>query len=219
MTTAINVAKFFLSKVDRDNGDVITHLKLQKLVYYSLVWSWVLYGKKLFEERIEAWVHGPVCPKVWNEYRQYDKKTPIPEPEGFSEGVFFEDELELLNLINSTYGDLTASKLWRLCHTEHPWLEARRGIPKDKTSQEVILLEWIQEYYSNFVDIRDNSIHPEVFSEEKDLDSLVILNDGEREVQVETTNLYQYLKSTSEKKDNKKIRINVKRPKINSNPT
>ena len=62
MLTCFDAADYFLSKIDEDAGDVITNLKLQKLVYYAQGFSLALCGRPLFAERIEAWQHGPVCP-------------------------------------------------------------------------------------------------------------------------------------------------------------
>ena len=214
MATAIDVAKFFLSKVDRDNGDVITHLKLQKLVYYSQAWSLVLRGQELFEDTIEAWKNGPVSPSVWDEYKTYADRTPIPYSCDFDEKILSEDELNLLSQIVSTYGEFTASKLWKLSHKEYPWLEARRGIPADHPSKEVITPKSMKDYYSNFVDINYKTIHSEVFSEEKDLGSLITLNDGEKFVQIRSDDLYQYFESNSSEKN--KIKVNVRRSRLSN---
>lgn len=67
--TANDVAKWFLSRVDRDSGDSITHLKLQKLVYYAQAWNLAHFGEPLFDEELKAWTHGPVAPSVWHEYK------------------------------------------------------------------------------------------------------------------------------------------------------
>jgi len=213
MATAIDVAKFFLSRVDRDNGDVITHLKLQKLVYYSQAWSLVLRGQELFEDTIEAWKNGPVSPSVFDEYKNYDR-SPIPYSCDFNEKILSEDELDLLSQIVSTYGELTASKLWKLSHKEYPWLEARRGIPANHPSKEVITPKSMKDYYSNFVDINYKTIHSEVFSEEKDLGSLITLNDGEKFVQIRSDDLYQYFESNSSEKN--KIKVNVRRSRLSN---
>lgn len=60
MHSALDIAAWFLNEVDRKAGDSITNLKLQKLVYYAQAWAVTLLGRKLFEEKVEAWAHGPV---------------------------------------------------------------------------------------------------------------------------------------------------------------
>ena len=54
------IAKFIVNYF-QSVGDPITNLKLQKLLYYIQVWYMVYFEKKLiFDERPQAWVHGPV---------------------------------------------------------------------------------------------------------------------------------------------------------------
>ena len=50
-----DVAQYFLAQMDEDAGDLISNLKLQKLVYYAQGFALALYGRPLFPERIEAW--------------------------------------------------------------------------------------------------------------------------------------------------------------------
>ena len=61
----LDIAKWFINATDRDSGDAITHLKVQKLVYYAQGWAMAYLGSPLFEEDIQAWAHGPVVPSVW----------------------------------------------------------------------------------------------------------------------------------------------------------
>lgn len=49
----------------------ITQLKLIKLVYIAYGWDLALTGEKLFNERIEAWKHGPVIPSLYHEFKDY----------------------------------------------------------------------------------------------------------------------------------------------------
>ena len=41
-----------------EHGDPISNLKLQKLLYYAQAWYLALYDVPLFDDPIEAWVHG-----------------------------------------------------------------------------------------------------------------------------------------------------------------
>lgn len=45
MKSALDVARYFLCRVDRESGDTISPLKLQKIVYYAQAWSLVFHGK------------------------------------------------------------------------------------------------------------------------------------------------------------------------------
>ena len=58
--SARQVAQFMIS-FSHEHGDPISNLKLQKLLYYAQAWFLALQDKPLFDERIEAWAHGPVA--------------------------------------------------------------------------------------------------------------------------------------------------------------
>lgn len=54
----------------------ISHLKLQKLLYYAQgVFLSLNNGEKLFSDKIMAWEHGPVVEKVYSIYRDNGRKT------------------------------------------------------------------------------------------------------------------------------------------------
>lgn len=67
--SAIDVAKYLLILVDREAGDAITQLKLQKLMYIAQGIHLALYDKPLLKEEIEAWQHGPVVRELYNEFK------------------------------------------------------------------------------------------------------------------------------------------------------
>ena len=59
MIAALDAAKYLLTLDEREEGDVTSNLKLQKLLYYAQGLHLVLHDAPLFGERIEAWQHGP----------------------------------------------------------------------------------------------------------------------------------------------------------------
>ena len=68
MATALDVAAYVLTKF-KESGRDVTHMKLQKLLYYAQAWSAVWDERALFDERVEAWVNGPVIPSVYTQLR------------------------------------------------------------------------------------------------------------------------------------------------------
>lgn len=74
------IAKFILKYYNYDKmKEMITHLKLQKLLNY--VYSYLLtFEYKIFDENPQAWAHGPVFKSVYDEYSSYSYK-PIDIPE------------------------------------------------------------------------------------------------------------------------------------------
>ena len=72
MANVHDVAKFFIDlaqkREQQQRGDLVTNLRLQKLLYFAQGWSLARYGKPLFDAPIEAWKFGPVVREVYNEY-------------------------------------------------------------------------------------------------------------------------------------------------------
>jgi uncharacterized phage-associated protein len=66
-----HIANYFLSVAEDENIKDVTPMKLTKLVYFSYAWYRAIFGKKLFEEKIEAWRYGPVVSSVYHEFKRF----------------------------------------------------------------------------------------------------------------------------------------------------
>lgn len=64
MATVFDTAKYILNKMGK-----VSTMKLQKLCYYAQAWSIAWTEKPLFDERIEAWVNGPVFPDLFKAHK------------------------------------------------------------------------------------------------------------------------------------------------------
>lgn len=122
MPTPREVADYFLAKADEDAGDLISKLKIQKLLYYAQGFHLALFDKPLFNEKICAWTHGPVVPSVFYDFKGYDQSG-LPKPEAAPE--FDANTTELLDEVYKVFGQYSAWKLRNLTHDEPPWKEAK----------------------------------------------------------------------------------------------
>jgi uncharacterized phage-associated protein len=140
--TASDLAKHIIDSF-ASKGESITNLKLQKLLYYTQAWHLALHGRVFFNDRIEAWVHGPVVPSVFQEYRSF-KWTSLKIVGGYSvnSGVVHHTSKVL-----EQYGRFDAYQLERLTHSEHPWKNARTGIEPDVASHREIEPKVMLDYY------------------------------------------------------------------------
>jgi len=120
MLTCDDIARYFLAKTDEDSGDLISNLKLQKLVYYAQGFSLALFDRPLFGEDIEAWTHGPVIPDLYHEYKHHGDGA-IPRPVDLDFSKYDADTRELLDEVYATYGQFSAWKLRNMTHDEPPW--------------------------------------------------------------------------------------------------
>jgi uncharacterized phage-associated protein len=126
MPNAKHVAEFFLQLSEPEVGDILSNLKVQKLVYYAQGFHLAMYDKPLFDEQIVAWEHGPVVESLYHEFKAYGS-NPIPQPENFDVEVFSAEQIELLKEIYQVYGQFSAWKLRNMTHSEKPWLATGRN--------------------------------------------------------------------------------------------
>lgn len=153
MATATNVAKYILTLSDEDEGDLISNLKLQKLLYYCQGFSLAITGKPLFQAQLKAWVHGPVVPEVWHAYREFGPGS-IPCPNDFEPDSLTADEKSVINEVYNVYGQFSAWKLRDMTHSEAPWAETEKNA--------VITHERLLEYFQT--QVNDNGQNKEARS-------------------------------------------------------
>ena len=143
-----DVANWFICHIDREAGDSITHLKLQKLIYYTQAWALALKGTSIFQEDFEAWTHGPVIPLIYDHYKHYGfESIPVCECE---DSVTAELE-EILFEVQRVYGEKSARSLELLTHQETPWILARGHLPLEARCTTAISKNNMMEYYQSLL--------------------------------------------------------------------
>lgn len=151
--SVFNVAEYFLSKSVPNTTHSITHLKLQKLVYYAQGWHLTFRnGKPLFKEEICAWVKGPVCPVLYETYKihHYYEIPPAAAPISIIQN---EKAKEILDIVWENYGRYDGSFLEELTHQEIPWIQIRnRDFPEERTDS-VIPIELIGYTFKQYTKI------------------------------------------------------------------
>jgi len=141
MANCFDVAKYILEKQGQ-----MTTMKLQKLVYYTQAWSLVWDDAPLFEEEIEAWINGPVVPKL---FEFHEKKYMIGADEitpGDSNKLTA-NQKDTINHVLEYYGARTSQWLSDITHLEDPWKKARRGLAPNERGNHVVSLADMLEYY------------------------------------------------------------------------
>ena len=132
----------------------MSHLKLQKLIFYCDAYCLAYFDKELVTDQFEAWVHGPVSRKVYNRLKDksilysdliYSKKE--GEDVDVEFGKLTQDQQDL---ILSVLGDLskwTGIELEAATHKEKPWLEARKGYSEADKFNELISKDTTRLFY------------------------------------------------------------------------
>lgn len=149
------VSNYFLA-IANETGTYMSNLKLQKLVYFFQAWYYAYKKETLFDSQFQAWVHGPVIPELYHNYKSFGYNPIIVDRLGEDEIKYFkskleEEELIFLKQIEEFYMPKTGYELETLSHSDDPWIIARKGIPDDQPSEEIITLESIHDYYSKYI--------------------------------------------------------------------
>ena len=131
------VANAFLYKA-RQSGAQMSHMKLQKLVFFMHAWSLAALGKSFVAETPEAWPYGPVFGTLYHELKTYGSRNidsyllQINARTGHLEAQIpvLKDQAfwGLVDQVWDRYGSLSALQLSALTHEPGgPWEKARLG--------------------------------------------------------------------------------------------
>ena len=124
--SAFDIADYFLWKAQEEDQELLSNMKLQKLVYYAQGLHLVLNDAPLFQERIEAWTYGPVVAELYHAYKRYNSSG-IPANKDFDPQSIDKDIRELLDEIFDVFGQFSAIRLMELAHEDQCWKDADNG--------------------------------------------------------------------------------------------
>lgn len=144
----------------------ITPMALQKHLYWAQGFFKAFFGRFLFNEDCEAWIHGPVYRKIFYTYREFGY-NPIEENSmEYGEINLAENEKEILDSIIASFGCYSGKVLENMTHLETPWSQTRMGLRDHEGSDRIIEKELIANYFNrikskydmiNVLDIKDYS--------------------------------------------------------------
>lgn len=136
--TVLDLSKYILYKCTVE-GNPISNLQLQKILFFVQKAILKKYKKPLFNEELEAWRFGPVSPEVYYKYKGY----------GSSDILVFEkskEDPEYKNEIDEIIEEKRTEYIWDLVAESHKqggaWYKTfdegrgeKQVIPKDLIRQ------------------------------------------------------------------------------------
>ena len=108
----VDIAKYVVTRC-AVGGTPISNLKLQKILYYIQCWYLKEKGYPAFNERIEAWMHGPVIPKAYYYFCAFGA-TPITVE--YPDITIMADDKQY---IDAVVDDKKGIDVWRLVEDTH----------------------------------------------------------------------------------------------------
>ena len=124
----------------RQKKDDLSNLRLQKLLYYIQGTSFAFMDNPIFNDRCEAWAHGPVFRNI---YQHYKNESFAPE---FGD-LLSNDEKKFVDGVLCVFGRYDGDTLAEFTHSEPPWLETRGELAPNERSEKEIPLELISSYF------------------------------------------------------------------------
>jgi len=164
MADVFDVANYILeiSREEAEDGEyeLISHMKLQKLVYFCQGFSLALFDRPLFPEPIEAWTHGPVCPKLYHVLKDYGS-LPITSSIDPDKIMLDENEKLLVKMVYDVYGQYSAARLRKITHEKGPWKNSWPASP--------ISHEYMANYFDSLIEVNPDAIPPSNDEEKMEL--------------------------------------------------
>jgi uncharacterized phage-associated protein len=122
----------------------VTPMKLQKMIYLANGISYKRKGKKLIDERFEAWDYGPVVESVYHEFKVFK------DGETFNSSAVnvADDDLQIIKEAWDNAKNLDGITLSKWSHNHSsPWDKAFHAQPKAVYISD----NEIKEYFENFI--------------------------------------------------------------------
>jgi uncharacterized phage-associated protein len=129
------IAEWFIQRA-KSEGEYLTQMKLQKLVYIAHGWRLGLYHKPLIRGEFEAWQWGPVIRPLYATYAKFGSK-PIVLKASRETAINDPTVRKLLEKVWRSYRRYTAAQLSDMTHKSGtPWHQTyrdgiKREIPND----------------------------------------------------------------------------------------
>jgi len=129
MYTAMQIADWFLARnrmaIAEIDGELISNMKLQKLLYYAQGSYAAITGRALYDDPIVAWKHGPVVESVYHHYKDFGSNGI-----DYDGNILSEFDVETVNILKQVYevfGQYSAWKLREMTHSETPWITTEQS--------------------------------------------------------------------------------------------
>lgn len=156
MLSAMRVAEFLIAISKIVNGEKMTNMRLNKLLYFCQALHLKRYNTPLFMDDFEAWDYGPVIPNIYREFKRYGGQE-IEEGGNLEVGASDAERQTIIDAMRK-YNKYTTNTLVDMTHQPGlPWDLANRK------KEKVISKNDIKEYFND-----------EVATTEEIVDSLAI---------------------------------------------
>ncbi|KAI9437352.1 phage-associated protein [Russula earlei] len=141
-----------------DEGNPVTQMKLQKMIYFAQGVHLILHNEPLVKEQFQAWKYGPVIPAIYQTYKFYGSQpvtdtdwilSPDNSDSGYNINALDENAKETIAFTWDSTKNINAAQLSNWTHKEgSPWY----NYYKEGVTDCNIPNEEINAYFSQFLE-------------------------------------------------------------------
>ncbi|AZI38537.1 Panacea domain-containing protein [Epilithonimonas vandammei] len=150
METVQNISDYIIYRLKSEGNQSLSFLKLQKLLFYTQAWHLAFTGDPLFDEKFQAWIHGPVSRQIFDNYKNskymYSEMTLKDIISERYKSIKPEIKVHVDSVLDS-YASFSSSELETMTHQEEPWLSAREGFDEYQRCEVEISEDLMRKYY------------------------------------------------------------------------
>lgn len=138
-----DVCDYVIFRLTKEGGSSLSHLKLQKILFYIQSWNLAFDKEPLFNGKFQAWIHGPVNREIYNRFKDtkymYSSiEMPDINTDDLNFSMLSDSERDHINSVLEVYAPLSDVQLEKMTHEEKPWLDAREGFaPYERCEVEI----------------------------------------------------------------------------------
>lgn len=139
----------------------MSHLKMQKILYYTQAFHLAHFDQPLMNIKFEAWVHGPVSRKVYSSLKDksilhseigYVLEPNERHPKVIIDEILTDDQVAILDDVLETFASWTGPQLEAQTHSELPWINARGAKGPSEPCNSVISNDEMKSFYKQYLD-------------------------------------------------------------------
>jgi uncharacterized phage-associated protein len=120
-------------------------------LYYCQTWYLAFDFGRLFNNKFQAWVHGPVNRQIYDRFKDnkyiYSSVSVNDIKKEFSYDKLTSHEKAHIDSVLSVYALYTGDQLESMAHQEEPWISARGVIPLHETCERELDEKIMETYY------------------------------------------------------------------------
>ncbi|HEB9328872.1 TPA: DUF4065 domain-containing protein [Campylobacter coli] len=109
-------------RLNCNKNNILTHMHIQKLVYFAHAMSLATYNKPLVKETFQAWPYGPVNVEIYQELKGSGKDNIISMLKTEDDSAELdENSKKIIHAVYDKFGGKNAWKLSEISHNNSPW--------------------------------------------------------------------------------------------------